>query len=147
MGGGVASACLSLNKKEPAMITEEMYIKLQKWCYPFLTKEYEELRFEYEELRRPFNNYENYGDVIRLPNYETKKFNHDTIKPEQLQRKLILTTTKKSDLVVIPFAGSGTECVASLKEGRDFIAFEIEEKHVNTSMKRIEEIKTNPTLF
>ena len=146
-GGGVASACLSLNKKEPAMITEEMYIKLQKWCYPFLAKEYEELRLEYEELRRPFNNYENYGDVIRLPNYETKKFNHDTIKPEQLQRKLILITTKKSDLVVIPFAGSGTECVASLKEGRDFIGFEIEEKHVNTSMKRIEEIKINPTIF
>ena len=62
-GGGVASACLSLDKAEPAMITKEMYEKLQMWCKPYLTKEYEELRKEYEELRkeyeelrRPFNN-------------------------------------------------------------------------------------------
>ena len=153
-GGGVASACLSLKKTEPAMITEEMYLKLQKWCEPFLSKkyeelrlEYEELRLEYEELRRPFNNFENFGDVIRLPNYETKKFNHDTIKPEELQRKLILTTTKENDLVVVPFAGSGTECAMALKEKRNFIGFEIEEKHVETSNKRIEKIKSEPTLF
>ena len=43
-GGGVASACLSLEKTEPAMITAEMYEKLQKWCFPFLRKEYEDLR-------------------------------------------------------------------------------------------------------
>ena len=146
-GGGVASACLSLKKTEPAMITEEMYLKLQKWCEPFLSKKYEELRLEYEELRRPFNNFENFGDVIRLPNYETKKFNHDTIKPEELQRKLILTTTKENDLVVVPFAGSGTECAMALKEKRNFIGFEIEEKHVETSNKRIEKIKSEPTLF
>ena len=153
-GGGVASACLSLKKAEPAMITEEMYLKLQKWCEPFLSKryeelrlEYEELRLEYEELRRPFDNFDNFGDVIRLPNYETKKFNHDTIKPEELQRKLILTTTKKNDLVVVPFAGSGTECAMALKEKRNFIGFEIEEKHVNTSNKRIELIKSKPQLF
>ena len=146
-GGGVASACLSLKKTEPAMMTKEMYFKLQKWCKPFLSKEYEELRLEYEELRRPFDNFDNLGDVIRLPNYDTKKFNHDTIKPEELQRKLILTTTRKNDLVVVPFSGSGTECAMSIKENRNFIGFEIDEKHVNTSNKRIELIKNNPTLF
>ena len=146
-GGGVASACLSLKKAEPAMITEEMYLKLQKWCEPFLSKKYEELRLEYEELRRPFDNFDNFGDVIRLPNYDTKKFNHDTIKPEELQRKLILTTTRKNDLVLVPFAGSGTECAMSVKEKRNFIGFEIEEKHVKTATKRIELIKNKPTLF
>lgn len=30
-GGGVASACLSLDKTEPAMLTEEMYNKLRTW--------------------------------------------------------------------------------------------------------------------
>ena len=30
-GGGVASACLSLKKSEPAMMTKEMYQKIQKW--------------------------------------------------------------------------------------------------------------------
>lgn len=146
-GGGVASACLSLKKTEPAMITKEMYLKLQNWCKPFLSKEYEELRLEYEELRRPFNNVDNFGDVIRLPNYDTNKFNHDTIKPEELQRQLIRITTRENDLVVVPFAGSGTECAMSVKEKRNFIAFEIEEKHVQTSNKRVSLIKQTPELF
>ena len=33
------------------------------------------------------------------------------------------------------------------KENRNFIGFEIEEKHVNTSNKRIELIKSKPQLF
>ena len=124
-GGGVASACLSLDKAEPTMLTKEMYEKLQKWCYPYLRKEYEVLRKEYEVLRRPFNNERFYGDVIRIPNYETGNYAHDTIKPEKLTRELILVSSRKNDLVVVPFAGSGTECAMSVKENRNFIGFEI----------------------
>jgi site-specific DNA-methyltransferase (adenine-specific) len=141
-GGGVASACLSLDKAEPTMLTKEMYEKLQNWCYPYLKKEYEELRKEYEELRRPFNNERFYGDVIRIPNYETNSYNHDTIKPEKLTRELILTCSRKNDFIVVPFAGSGTECAMSAKEGRDFIGFDIEEKYVKIANKRIS-IHTN----
>ena len=109
-GGGVASACLSLNKIEPAMMTKEMYQKLQKWCNPYLRREYEDLRREYEDLRRPFDNFNNFGDVIHLPNYEGGKYKHPTIKPEALTRALILTCSRPNDLVLVPFAGSGTEC-------------------------------------
>jgi site-specific DNA-methyltransferase (adenine-specific) len=146
-GGGVASACLSLDKTEPTMLTKEMYEKLQKWCYPELRKEYEELRKEYEELRRPFNNALNLGDVIRLPNHETSKYDHDTIKPEKLTRILINTCSRPNDLVVVPFAGSGTECAMSAKEGRNFIGFDIEQKHVDTSNRRCFEILRQPQLF
>ena len=128
-GGGVASACLSLDKAEPTMLTKEMYQKLQAWCKPYLTKEYEELRKEYEELRRPFNNSLHLGDVIRLPNYETSDYDHDTIKPEKLTRILITSCTRENDLVIVPFAGSGTECAMSAKEKRPFVGYEITEKH------------------
>jgi DNA modification methylase len=146
-GGGVASACLSLDKLEPTMITKEMYNTLQIWCSPFLSKEYEELRAEYEELRRPFNNAQHFGDVIRIPNYETSKYDHDTIKPEKLSRIFIQTCSRVGDLVVIPFAGSGTECAMNAKEGRPFIAYEIEKKHVDTSNKRCREHLTQTTIF
>ena len=146
-GGGVASACLSLDKAEPAMFTKEMYEKLQEWCKPYLRKEYEELRKEYEELRRPFNNALHLGDVIRLPNLETSKYDHDTIKPEKLTRILINTCSRKGDLVVVPFAGSGTECAMSAKEGRNFIGFDIEQKHVDTSNRRCQWILRQPQLF
>ena len=146
-GGGVASACLSLDKAEPTMLTKEMYQKLQKWCDPYLRKEYEELRKEYEELRRPFNNEWFYGDVIRLPNYETGNFDHDTVKPEKLARILINCCSRKNDLVVVPFAGSGTEVAMAIKEGRKAIGFDIEQKYVYMSNKRIKTIKDAPSLF
>ncbi len=146
-GGGIASACLSLNKAEPAMITKEIYNKLKNWCKPYLRKEYKELRKEYEELRRPFNNALHLGDVIKLPNLDTTKYDHDTIKPEKLSRILINTCSRKNDLVIIPFSGSGTECAMSVKEGRQFIGFDIEQKHVNTSNKRCSIILKQPQLF
>ena len=151
-GGGVASACLSLNKSEPSMMTKEMYQKLQKWCHPYLRREYEDLRREYEDLRReyedlrrPFDNFNNFGDVIHLPNYDGGKYKHPTIKPEALTRALILTCSKESDLILIPFAGSGTECVVSKKENREFIGFEIDEKYHAVAMERLsdQEEKSN----
>jgi len=146
-GGGVASACLSLNKIEPAMMTKEMYQKLQKWCNPYLRREYEDLRREYEDLRRPFDNFNNFGDVIHLPNYEGGKYKHPTIKPEALTRALILTCSRPNDLVLVPFAGSGTECSMAKKENREFIGFEIDEKYHAVAMERLndQEQKSNQT--
>ena len=145
-GGGVASACLSLDKKEPAMITKEMYEKLQKWCNPNLSKTYEDLRQEFEHKRRYFKNDFALTDIMRFAR-ENNKYEHDTKKPEKLTRALILTCSRKDDLVVVPFAGSGTECAMSAKEGRPFIGFDIEQKHVDTSNRRCFEILRQPQLF
>ncbi len=46
-----------------------------------------------------------------------------------------------------PFAGSGTECAMSVKENRNFVAYEITEKHVIMSNKRVKKILDNPPLF
>ena len=149
-GGGVASACLSLDKAEPIMLTKEMYVKLQKWCNPFLSKEYEDLRKEYEDLRRPFNPIEQYKmDVLRVSQegHITGKYDHDTVKPEKLTRIFITTCTNENDLVIIPFAGSGTECAMSVKEKRNFIGFEITEKHATMSNERVYTYLTAPTMF
>lgn len=127
----------------------EHYWQKSQWVFPtqeiyenimqptgFWQKPYEELRKEYEELRRPFNNALYLGDVIRLPNYETSNYNHDTVKPEKLTRALILTCSRRNDLVFVPFAGSGTECAMAAKEGRKFIGYDIEKKYVDMANKR-----------
>ena len=146
-GGGVASACLSLSKSEPTMITKEMYLKLQDYCNPYLRREYEDLRREYEDLRRPFNNKLNLGDVFRFPNFETDTNKHDTIKPEKLTRVLIQTCSKKGQTLVVPFAGSGTECAMGIKEGLTIYGFEIEPKFCEMANKRIQHQLKTPTLF
>ena len=125
--------------------------KINKWDsfreYEDLRREYEDLRREYEDLRRPFDNFNNFGDVIHLPNYDGGKHNHPTIKPEALTRVLILTCSKEKDLVLVPFAGSGTECVVSKKENREFIGFEIDKKYHDVAMERLnhQEEKSNQT--
>jgi len=149
-GGGVASACLSLDKAEPTMLTKEMYEKLQDWCKPFLTTPYELLRAEYELLRRPFNNQFKLQEIVRYSNEASKtgaKYDHDTVKPETLTRALILTCSRPNDLVVVPFAGSGTECAMSVKENRKTIGFEITEKHAKMSNDRVQNILRQPSLF
>ena len=117
---------------------------------PIVRTEYEALRTEYEALRRPFENVFKLQEIINYNNEATKtgaKYDHDTVKPEKLTRALILTCSRKNDLVVVPFAGSGTEVAMSIKEGRKAIGFDIEKKYVDMSNKRIKTFKDAPSLF
>jgi site-specific DNA-methyltransferase (adenine-specific) len=62
---------------------------------------------------------------------------HKTQKPLGLIKELISLTTKKGDLVLDPFMGSGTTAVACKELGRDFIGFEISDEYCNHAEKRI----------
>jgi len=141
-----ANNILSQKSAKPQMITEYQYNLIPKKN----KKEYETLRQEYETLRRPFNNYLKLQEVINYGNEASKtgaKYAHDTCKPETLTRALILTCSRPNDLVLVPFAGSGTECAMSIKEKRNFIGFDTDKKYVDMSNKRAKKIINSPTLF
>ncbi|MFN0277828.1 MAG: DNA-methyltransferase [Pyrinomonadaceae bacterium] len=63
---------------------------------------------------------------------------HPTQKPEKLLAKIILASTNKGDLILDPFAGSGTTAVTAKKLGRDFVAIESDEKYCLLAQKRLE---------
>ena len=137
--GQCADHCFRWGSSQWDMPTESTYDQLIEMFRIDLLegfKPYEELRREYEELRRPFNNFMNLGDVFHFANRETSKFSHETIKPEKISRILTLTSSKKGDLAVIPFCGSGTEHSMNIKEGRRSIAFDVEDKWVQMANKR-----------
>jgi len=142
-------------KAQWAFPTKEHYLKLKNTGffqkeYEQLKKEYEILKQEREYLRRPFNNRFNLQEVLNFSNEQAKtgaKYDHDTVKPETLTRALILTCSRENDLVVVPFAGSGTECAMSAKEKRPFIGYEITEKHAKMSQERANKILSEPTMF
>ena len=105
---------------------------------------------EWLKTQRPFENIFKLQEIITYGNEATKtgaKYDHDTCKPETLTRALILTCSRKNDLVVVPFAGSGTEVAMSIKEGRKAIGYDIEKKYVDMSNKRIKTFKDAPSLF
>jgi DNA modification methylase len=112
-------------------------------------REYEDLRREYEDLRRPFYNTKKLTDVMRYSqeSHITRQFDHDTIKPERLTLDLIETTTKENDLVLIPFGGSGTECVCSMRLKRQWVAFENKKKYFDIGQKRINSEYEKTSLF
>lgn len=115
-------------------------LPIERKDYTELKNEYNALRIEFENKRRPFDNMFNLQEVLNFKNEATKtgaKYDHETVKPETLTRALILTCSRKNDLVVIPFSGSGTECAMAKKEGRNFIGFEKKGKYVDMSNKRI----------
>jgi site-specific DNA-methyltransferase (adenine-specific) len=62
---------------------------------------------------------------------------HPTQKPEKLIAKIILASTKKSDVVLDPFLGSGTTSVVAKKLGRRYIGIESDEKFASLSEKRL----------
>lgn len=63
---------------------------------------------------------------------------HPTQKPEKLLAKVILASTGPRDLVLDPFAGSGTTAVVAKKLGRRFTAIESDEQHCLVALKRLE---------
>lgn len=148
---GGLTGCVSNWLNGDNVITEEQYLKIREYLNnKFLLKPYEELKAEYEEQRRPFNNFMNLQEILNFSNEAQKtgaKYKHDTVKPETLTRALILTCSRQNDLVVVPFAGSGTECAMAAKENRDFIGFDIEPKYVDMANKRIEQHKAQQRLF
>jgi len=139
-GGGVASACLSLDKTCPAMITEEHYLILRDWLndrkeYEYLRKEYEYLRKEYEDLRFTFNNQKTHHSVW---NYDIEnKIGHATPKPLDLIKNIILHSSKEGQVVLDCFMGSGTTALACKQLGRKFIGFEISPEYCKIANKRL----------
>lgn len=63
---------------------------------------------------------------------------HPTQKPEKLLAKVILASTNPGDLILDPFAGSGTTAVAAKKLGREFVAIEADEDYCLIAAKRLE---------
>jgi len=68
------------------------------------------------------------------------KNNHPTVKPIALMEYLIKMVTPKGGIVLDPFVGSGTTCMAAKKIGRDFIGIEKEPDYVAIAEARIKSI-------
>jgi hypothetical protein len=62
---------------------------------------------------------------------------HPTQKPISLMRDLIRDFTDPGDLILDPFAGSGTTGVAATQLGRRFVGYEIDENYARIANERI----------
>ena len=70
-----------------------------------------------------------------------KRIGHPAPFPEELPNRLIKLFSFTNDIVLDPFMGSGTTAIASIKNNRNFVGYEINEEYINLANNRIEKLK------
>lgn len=78
---------------------------------------------------------------------ENGKKVHSTQKPESLLRRIIITNSKKGDLVLDPFSGSGTTCAVAKKFQRNYIGIEKDENYYKNSIDRLNKVEPYCDLY
>lgn len=72
---------------------------------------------------------------------------HPTVKPLQLMSYLVTLGSRPGDVVLDPFVGSGTTCIAASKLGRKYIGIERESEYVELARARIYEAERQTMLL
>lgn len=91
------------------------------------------------------------GDVWRIPTLAGKRFSaertsHPTQKPMELTNRIVRHFSNEGDLVLVPFAGSGTELVSAKQNGRDYWGCEIKSEFVEIANNRLNSIEFDLTI-
>jgi site-specific DNA-methyltransferase (adenine-specific) len=82
-------------------------------------------------------------DVIKIPALAggagaKERVDHPTQKPLALCERLINAAATPACLVVVPFAGSGSECVAAQRLGHRFLGIELNDTYVQLTRDRLQ---------
>lgn len=101
--------------------------------------------FAREDKVEMYNTYETSSKLFQTVVNKTdkEKYKHPTIKPITIIKNLIINSSKKNDIVLDCFSGSGTTCVAAKELGRQFIGIEIDPEYHKISIDRLNGILAN----
>ena len=85
--------------------------------------------------------------VWTFPTESAKKIGHPAPFPLELPHRLINLYSYENDVVLDPFAGSGTTCLSALQNNRRYIGYDNVEEYVDLAINRISEFKTQTRLI
>jgi len=86
-------------------------------------------------------------DVIESPVETIKGTKHPAIYPEYIIQELIKLLTRKDDIVLDPFIGSGTTAVAAKKLNRDYIGIDINPIYCKHAERKLKDIQPQNNLL
>ncbi len=81
---------------------------------------------------------ENTLDVWEVPAESATRVGHPAPFPIELPARLIELYTYRGDLVLDPFAGSGTTAVAAIRAGRHFVGYDLDASYIQLADARVE---------
>ena len=79
------------------------------------------------------------ADVVDMP-YSGNKL-HPTQKPVEALAPLVRCFTLQGELVLDPFAGSGSSCAAAILAGRKCIGIELDAQYIHQALARLERVQ------
>lgn len=83
--------------------------------------------------------------VWTFPAVSARQIGHPAPFPEELPRRLIELYSFRGDVVLDPFCGSGTTCLAAMKAGRSYVGYDNEPAYIELAEQRLAEAETNTT--
>lgn len=75
--------------------------------------------------------------VWQMPAERAKRVGHPAPFPIELPRRLIQLFTFEGDVVLDPFCGSGTTCIAAKQSNRGYVGYELNGDYIKLAEKRI----------
>ncbi len=75
--------------------------------------------------------------IWTFPAVNAKKIGHPAPFPVELPHRLINLYSYEGDVVLDPFCGSGTTCIAAIQNNRNYIAYDIKKEYIDLAKKRI----------
>lgn len=75
--------------------------------------------------------------VWSFPAVSAKKIGHPAPFPEELPHRLIQLYSFMGDIILDPFVGSGSTCLAAVKDNRRYIGYDINEEYLRLARERI----------
>jgi len=81
---------------------------------------------------------ENTLDLWEIPAESATRIGHPAPFPVELPARLIELYTYRGDLVLDPFAGSGSTAVAAVAAGRHFAGYDLDESYIRLAEARVE---------
>jgi len=87
---------------------------------------------------------DNEFDVWEMPRKAVTRYLHPTEKPDWLAMRALRNSTKRNDIALDPFAGSGSTMAAAEKVGRRAYMIELDPKFCDTIRDRWERIQAMP---
>jgi DNA modification methylase len=102
-------------------------------------------RKERERRGLPFENtitkdvfFESTLDVWEIRPEHARRIGHPAPFPVELPERCIRLFTFKGDLVLDPFAGSGTAAIAAKRAGRHYVGYELDPAYAEAARRRVE---------
>ena len=100
--------------------------------------------FSYDGLKTPGKQMRTVWDISNnKEKFELAYGKHPTQKPIRILKRMIKLASREGDVMLTPFSGSGSECVAAKMTGRKYIGIELDKSYCEIATDRLNNVEEN----